>query len=118
MTNARVIFHPTPVNMRLSPEKLATFIKESGNSINSGDIYLFFNRERDRCKIVWHDGEGFNTLEKVLQEGRFAANDKIKIKSSAIHNLLYGGIEGQKELLHSLLGNVLYLEDARKRGGQ
>lgn len=84
----RVIFHPTPINMRLSEEKLAALVKELGHDLASGKIFIFFNRERDRCKIARHDGEAFTTLEKVLAKGTFAPDEKIRIKPSAVHNFL------------------------------
>lgn len=115
MAEPQVIFSSAPVNMRLSPEKLATSVRFTGSKLDSGDVFIFFNRQRDRCKIIWHDGEAYCAVEKLLERGTFAPNDKIKISPAAIENLLYGGVTGHAELLHALMGNVAYISDARER---
>ena len=115
MARARVIFHPFPVNLRLSSEKLMAAGKEAGSQLNSGDIFIFFNKKRDRCRIVWNDGRCLNDLEKVLQKGSFAPTDKIQIDEDLIDDFVWGGIEGQARLLHALRGNVSYIEDVRDR---
>ncbi|MDZ4834940.1 MAG: IS66 family insertion sequence element accessory protein TnpB [Candidatus Melainabacteria bacterium] len=114
MDQPQAIFYREPINIQLSPEKLADFVRWSGNKLDSGDVFIFFNRKRDRCKIIWHDGKAFCSLEKRLERGLFAANDKIDLTQSAIENCVYGGIAGQRELLHALMGNVIYLDDSRK----
>jgi hypothetical protein len=106
--------HKEPVNIRLTPEKLADHVRWSGMKLNSGDVFIFFNRSREHCKVIWHDGEAFCTLEKRLDRGSFAPNDKIQLSQAAIENCVYSGLAGQIELLHALMGNVVYLDDARK----
>ncbi len=107
-------FYREPINIRLSPEKLADFVRWPGSNLNSGDIFIFFNRKRDHCKVIWHDGEGFCSVEKRLEKGTFAPNTKIELPQSTIENCVYEGISGQRELLHALMGNVIYLDDSRK----
>lgn len=107
-------FYKDPINIRLSPEKLAELVRWSGTKLNSGDVFIFFNRKRTHCKIIWHDGESFCSLEKRLERGTFAPNNEVKLTQGAVENCVYGGIDGQKELLHALMGNVIYLDDARK----
>lgn len=109
-------FYREPINIRLSAEKLADFVRWSGSNLNSGDVFIFFNRKRNHCKVIWHDGEAFCTVEKRLERGTFAPNDRIELPQSAIdnYNCVYEGIVGQRELLHALLENVIYLDDRRK----
>lgn len=107
-------FYREPINIRLSAEKLADFVRWSGSNLNSGDVLIFFNRKRNHCKIVWHDGEAFCTVEKRLERGTFAPSKKIKLPQSAIENCVYEGIAGHRELLHALMGSVIYLDDRRK----
>lgn len=114
MSAPKAIFYKDPINVRLTPEKLADFVRWSGTNLDSGDLFLFFNRKRDRCKIVWHDREAFCVLEKQLSKGTFAPNDKIELPQSVIDDCLYGGFAGQRQLLHVLMGNVKYLDDARR----
>jgi hypothetical protein len=115
MIDPRLVLHPFPVNLRVSAENLVALVKNAGHRLDFGDTFVFFNRKRDRCRIVWRDGRCFSSLEKALQSGTFAPSEKIQIKQSVIDNFVDGGIGGQTELLHALLGNVLYLADARER---
>ncbi|MBZ0187426.1 MAG: IS66 family insertion sequence element accessory protein TnpB [Candidatus Obscuribacterales bacterium] len=114
MKQPQAFLHEEPINFRLSAEKLADLIRWSGIKLNSGDLFIFFNRKRDRCKIIWHDGEAFCTVEKRLDKGTFAGTDKINLTQKIIDNFFYDGIAGQRELLHALMGNVIYLDDARE----
>jgi len=113
VSSPQAIFYREPVNLRLSAEKLADFVRWSGNRLDSGDVFIFFNRRRDRCKIIWHDGEAYCNLEKWLTQGTFAPNDKIKIHQAAVEKCV-NGIAGHTELLHALMGNVIYLDDRRE----
>ena len=54
-----------------------------------------FNRQRDRCKIVRFDVDDYTSVEKMLDTGTFASDDKIEITAAAIKNFLRGGIIGQ-----------------------
>jgi hypothetical protein len=114
MSKPQAIFYREPVNLRLSAEKLADFVRWSGNRLDSGDVFIFFNRKRDHCKIIWHDGEAYCNLDKRLARGTFAPTEEIKISPAAVQKCVYGGLLGQRELLHALMGNVSYLDDARK----
>ena len=103
-----------PVNIRLGAEKLADYVRWSASKINSGDVFIFFNRKRNHCKVVWRDDLAFSCLEKRLERGNFAPNEEISLSLSAIENCVYGGIAGKKEFLHALMGNVLYMDDHRQ----
>lgn len=114
MTRPKAMLYSEQIDFRLSPKKLAESLRWSGLKLTSGDLFIFFNRKRDRCKVIWHDGNDFCTVEKRLDRGRFAPNDKIKLTQDVIEKCIYEGIPGQIKLLHALMGNVVYLDDARK----
>lgn len=114
VTAPQAIFYREPINVRLSAQKLAEYVRWSGNRLDSGDVFIFFNRKRDHCKIVWHDGEAYCNLEKRLEKGTFVPSEEIRISQTAVENCVYGGFGGHTELLHALMGNVSYLDDARK----
>ncbi len=114
MERPQAVFYKESINIRLSPEKLADFVRWSGRELSSGDVFIFFNRKRNRCKVIWHDGEGFCSLEKKLERGSFAPNEEITLTQSVVENCVYGGIAGQREFLHTLMGNVIYLDASRK----
>lgn len=114
MSKPVAYFYRDPINIRLSPEKLADFVRWSQNKLDSGDLFIFFNTKRNHCKIIWDDSGSINVLEKRLERGTFAPNSEIKLTQDTIEDCLYGGINGQQKLLQSLIGNVIYLDKARK----
>ncbi len=98
MKGPRLVCYNMPVSMRLSHESIAKLVREHGHELDCGDVFLFFNRKRDECKVVWHDGSGFCEIHKRLESGTFAG--KPQISDSALQNLLSGGFFGSGELMH------------------
>lgn len=53
---------------------------ELGKQVEDGELFLFFNRRRDRLKVLFFTGDGTVILYKRLERGTFeplrAANDK------------------------------------------
>jgi transposase len=47
--------------------------KELGQQIEDGDLFLFFNRRRDRLKVLFFTGDGTVILYKRLERGTFEA---------------------------------------------
>lgn len=71
----------TPTDMRKSFVGLEGVVeKELGQQIENGDLFLFFNRRRDRLKVLFFTGDGTVILYKRLERGTFeplrAADDK------------------------------------------
>ena len=42
-----------------------------GHQVEGGDLFLFFNRRRDRLKVLWFTGDGLLILYKKLEVGTF-----------------------------------------------
>ena len=75
----------------------------------SGHLFLFFNRRRDRVKALVWDGSGFWLLYKRLEHGRFKIFDRVSRKTGAYElgatdlALLLDGIDlrgAQRRLSH------------------
>jgi transposase len=71
-TSLRVFAHRFPTDMRKSFDGLCGIIEaQLGQSIESGHLFLFFNRRRDRVKVMYFAGDGIVILYKKLEGGTF-----------------------------------------------
>jgi transposase len=60
------------VDMRKSIDGLARLVEESlPASPFTGGVFVFFNRSRDKVKLLWWDRHGFWLAYKRLEKGRF-----------------------------------------------
>ena len=61
-----------PTDMRKSFSGLIGIVeKELGQQVENGDLFLFFNRRRDRLKVLFFTGDGTIILYKHLERGTF-----------------------------------------------
>lgn len=70
--NTAVYIAAEAVDMRKSIDGLALLVQESlPVSPLSGSLFVFFNRARDKVKLLWWDRQGFWLAYKRLERGRF-----------------------------------------------
>src|SRR5512134_4003175 len=70
----RVFAHRFATDMRKSFSGLVGIIEsELGQQVESGHLFLFFNRRRDRVKILFFTGDGLMILYRLLERGTFEA---------------------------------------------
>ncbi|MBI4515948.1 MAG: IS66 family insertion sequence element accessory protein TnpB [Deltaproteobacteria bacterium] len=62
----------------------------------SGHVFAFFNRRRDRVKLLVWERDGFWLLYKRLEAGTFAVLDREEINPRELY-LLLDGIEVVRE---------------------
>jgi transposase len=92
----RIFVSIEPVDMRGSFDALAGAVRRMGLEPLDGHLYLFFNRKRQLCKIVWFDGSGLCLYSKRLERGTFelpevaAGVDRVAVDSVALTSLLQG----------------------------
>ena len=71
----------------------------------SGDVFIFFNRPRNRVKLLHWQGDGFVIYCKRLEQGTF---ELLKENSSAC------SVEISSEQLHFILSGIV-LSSVKKR---
>jgi len=67
-----------PCDLRKSIDGLALAVETSlGHSPLSGSVFVFFNRGRDKVKLLWWDRHGFWLAYKRLEKGPGTAADSV-----------------------------------------
>ena len=85
-------------DLRKSFDTLAALVCEViDEDPQSGHLFVFLNRRRDRVKILWWDRSGYLLLAKRLEHGQFRiydqASDRVssfEVSASALMLLLEG----------------------------
>lgn len=71
--NLRIFFHRQPTDMRLGYEGLRNKVTSAfGENPLSGNLFVFFNKGNNRCKILFYDKGGLCLFCKRLELGTFA----------------------------------------------
>lgn len=71
-SGALVFLATRPVDFRTSFDRLAGLVREQlGADPRSGSFFLFVNKARDRCKVLFFDRTGYCLLYKRLDAGTF-----------------------------------------------
>ena len=86
------------VDMRRSFDGLAAVARDAlGGDPQSGALFLFFGRARDRLKLLWWDRTGFCLLYKRLERGGFripgplhAGDRSVTITAAELARILEG----------------------------
>lgn len=81
------------VDFRKSIDGLSMLVSDELKQHNDEMIFLFFNRQRDKVKVLaWH-GNGFILLYKRLEKGRFhvsQSSGKVMLDNRQLSWLLAG----------------------------
>lgn len=79
------------VDMRKSIDGLALWVETSlPVSPLSGSVFVFFNRGRDKVKLLWWDRHGFWVAYKRLERGRFRLPAPERLSRAELTLLLEG----------------------------
>jgi transposase len=71
-STTRIFVHALPTDMRKSFDGLYALVVHSfSKDIFQGDYFVFLNRARDRCKILYWDRDGLVVWAKRLEQGCF-----------------------------------------------
>lgn len=97
--SVRIFVSREPADMRKQFDGLAGLVIDIvDEDPQSGHLFVFFNKRRDRVKILWWDRSGYLLLCKRLEHGRFKifdrAGDKHRFEVNASElTLLLEGID-------------------------
>ena len=98
--SVRIFVHALPTDMRKHFDGLCGIVTQSfGKDVLQGDYFVFLNRTKDRCKILFWDRDGLVVWAKRLERGRFqlptgrdAASLVLEIDSVTLAMIL-GGVD-------------------------
>lgn len=84
-----------PIDARKSIDSLSSQVVEVfKTNPQSGHLFLFFNKARDKVKILWWDCNGFILHYKRLEKHRFMvpkfSGHQLEISETQLHGLLAG----------------------------
>ena len=70
--NTRIYVHVPPTDLRKSFDGLTGLVRSAfARDPREGSWFLFFNKRRDRVKLLWWDGDGYALWYKRLERGSF-----------------------------------------------
>jgi transposase len=85
-----------PIDARKSIDGLCAMVLEYFNeNPQCGKVFIFFNKSRDKVKLLWWDVNGFVLHYKRLEKHRFVVPklqdiDKLEITATQLQGLLAG----------------------------
>ena len=91
-----IYVYNTTVDMRKSINGLSTLLLEQfEQDPQTGDVFVFINRKRDKTKILYWDKNGFVIYYKRLEQGKFCRSylfkgDKFVVSPTQLSALLMG----------------------------
>lgn len=83
----------SPIDMRKSIDGLSALVlEEFQNNPQSGNLFIFFNRSRDKAKIVFWDRNGFVLHYKRMEKNRFIIPKLIDKRHFSINETQLNGL--------------------------
>ena len=87
----RIFVCAEPQDMRRSFDGLSLAAREHlGEDPESGALFVFVNKRRNRCKVLWFDRNGYCLLYKRLHRARFELPLSRTIAADALAKVLRG----------------------------
>ena len=92
----RIFVALEPADMRKGIDGLGGLVRQYGEDVFSGHLFVFVSRRRDRLKILAWDTGGFVVFYKRLEKGRFPmlqadnAESTLQLEAADLYLLLDG----------------------------
>jgi len=95
MSAHRYFLYRQVTDMRKGFDGLSGLVNnELNRDPQSGDVFLFMNRKRDRLKVLFWEGDGYAIYYKRLEVGTYelpdSQSDSIQLKADELQLLLSG----------------------------
>lgn len=98
-----------PIDMRKSIDSLSVLVTQEFNqSPQSGHLYLFFNRSRDKVKVIYWDRNGFVLHYKRMEKHRFIVPSLIGQTQLMITDMQLNGLLAGLDF--EIMGNFTEIE--------
>lgn len=100
----RIWAYPRPADLRKGYNGLYGLAQQGlGREPLSGELFLFVNRKRSSCKLLYWDGTGLCIFMKRLERGRFANlwrdDEVLKLTASELSLFVEGcALVGRQQL--------------------
>lgn len=98
--SVRIFVHALPTDMRKSFDGLHAIVRQAfGKDVFCGDYFVFLNRPRNRCKILFWDRDGLVVWAKRLERGNFQMPSRADAASPTIEvdpvtlAMMIGGVD-------------------------
>lgn len=90
--SAAIFLYQKPIDLRKGFEGLALVVeRELGKCVTTGAYFAFLNRNRDRMKVLYWDGDGLAIWYKRLEQGHFSKSvNKVELERREFFMLLEG----------------------------
>lgn len=84
-----------PIDARKSIDGLCALVQEYfADNPQCGNVFIFFNKSKDKVKILWWHANGFSLYYKRLEKRRFVLpkniTETLEITQAQLHGLLAG----------------------------
>lgn len=124
-TSLRIFVARSPVDFRKQFDGLAGIVRqEFGHDPFGGHLFVFFNKRRDKIKLLMFDHTGFWLHYKRLERGTFEALASVDEESDCIEidarrlRLLLEGIDLKKTKFRQHFDRSIRIEARRSDDGQ
>lgn len=93
LQSEKILVANKAIDFRKSLDGLCSLIVEEYGEEPTDGLYVFYNKDRNKIKIIGYHTNGFMLLYKKLAKGKFyfeVANEKIRINRQQLEWLMLG----------------------------
>ena len=107
----KILFYAQPIDMRNSIDGLSMMVAQHLSSeVKSGTLYVFYNKGKDKLKILYWERNGFCLWYKRVEKQRFKIPEMsetgVELTTQQLRWILdgldYTKLQGHKELKYSV----------------